>query len=403
MATVKLILERSNTLKDGSYSVVFQIIHRRARRLIYTPYKVQVDEFCSEKERVIFISNEMKNKSQVNIITRKINKQRKSINSHILELERRGVEYHVEEISSRYRIEHDSLSLLGYFDMLIERKQEMSRLGTMKSYKSTRASLSKFLNRSHARISDVDFTFVREYEQYLISSGITTNTICFYLRNFKSVYNQAVIDGFPLPEKMPFKYVQAKAQKTTKRALDREDLIRIRDMDLSSYETLTFARDIFLFSFYSRGMAMVDILHLTRENTKKRILSYRRKKTNQYIEMSLTKELLHLIEKYKGDSEYLFPILNSTDPHRLRRLGQSFLNKTNRHLNKIGEILELNIELTTYVARHSWATQAKQRGVAISVISEGLGHTSEKTTQIYLKAFERSTLDKLNGEISSLL
>ena len=403
MATVKLILERSRALKDGSYSVVFQIIHRRVRRLIYTPYKVQIEEFCCHKERIIFISNEIKNKSQVNVITRRINKQRKSIDAHILELEQRGAQYHVDDIVSRYRLEHDSLSLLGYFDLLIERKHEMMRLGIMKSYKSTRSSLAKFIRCGHARISDVDFTFVREYEQYLIGSGVTPNTICFYVRNFKSVYNQAMIDGYLLTEKMPFKHVQAKMQKTIKRALDRDDLIRVRDMDLSKYERLTFARDIFLFSFYSRGMAMTDVLHLTHKNTEKGILSYRRKKTNQYIEMSLTKELSLLIEKYKSDSEYIFPVFNGTDPQELRKMTQSFLDRTNRHLKKMGKILKLDIELTTYVARHSWATQAKQRGVATSVISEGLGHTSEKTTQIYLKAFDRSTLDKLNDEISSLL
>jgi len=403
MATVKLILERSNVLKDGSYSVVFQIIHRRVRRLIYTPYKIQADEFDSKKERLFFISNEIKNKSEVSMINRRVNKQRRSINAHILELERRGANYHVGDIASRYRIEHDSLSLLGYFDLLIERKEDAKRLGIMKSYKSTRASVSKFLNYSHARISDVDFTFVREYEQYLIDSGVTPNTICFYIRNFKSVYNQAIIDGYPLPEKMPFKYIQVKTQKTTKRALGREDLIRVRDMDLSSRKILIFARDLFLFSFYSRGMAMVDILHLTHDNTQKGVLSYRRKKTDQYIEMALTKELCQLIERYESDSEYIFPVFKGTDTQELRKIAQSSLDRTNRHLKIIGNILELEIQLTTYVARHSWATQAKQRGVATSVISEGLGHTSEKTTQIYLKAFDRSALDELNDEISSLL
>ena len=403
MASVKLILERSKVLKNGSYSVVFQIIHRRTRRLIYTPYKVLSEEFNAKEERVIFISNEIKNKSQVNIITRRLNKQRKSINAHILELESRGIQYNVEDIVSRYRIENDSLSLLGYFDLLIKRKHEMMRFGIMKSYKSTRSSLAKFLNYEHTRISDVDFTFVRQYEQYLVGSGITPNTICFYVRNFKSVYNQAIVDGYSLTEKVPFKHVQAKMQKTIKRALDREDLIRVRDLDLGSYKTLTFARDIFLFSFYSRGMSMIDILHLTQKNTEKGILSYRRKKTNQYIEMSITKELSYLIDKYKNDSEYLFPVFNGADSQELRKMAQASLDKTNRHLKKIGKILQLDIDLTTYVARHSWATQAKQRGVATSIISEGLGHSSEKTTQIYLKAFDRSTLDELNDEISSLL
>ena len=402
MATLKLILERSSVRKDGSYSVVFQIIHRRVRRLVYTPYKVMPEEFNAAKERVAFVSTEIKSKSEVNIINRKINKQRKSLDSHILELERRGVSYHVADITSRYRIETDSLSLLGYFDLLIVRKQELTRFGTAKSYGSTRSSVAKFLNHNHARISDVNFAFVRDYENYLIVSGVTANTICFYMRNFKSVYNQAIIDGYRVSENMPFKYIQSKIQKTTKRALSRDDLIRIRDMDLGGNETLTFARDLFLFSFYSRGMSMINILHLSHRNLEGGLLNYRRKKTNQYIEMSLTKELSNIIERYRSGGEYLFPVLRGSSPSELRKSAQSSLDRTNRHLKKIGKILELDIELTTYVARHSWATQAKQRGVAISLISEGLGHTSEKTTQIYLKAFDRDLLDEVNDEISSL-
>ena len=318
-------------------------------------------------------------------------------------MECRGVEYHVGDIISRYRIEHDSLSLQGYFDLRIKYKESTNKIGIMKSYKSTLASISTFLCYKHARISDVNFLFVRNYEQFLIDRGITANTICFYVRNFKSVYNQALIDGYTLPEKMPFKYVQSKIQKTTKRALNKAELIGIRDIDLNNREALMFSRDLFLFSFYSRGMAMVDILHLTHANTKDGILSYRRKKTNQYIEMALTKELRQIIDRYKSDSEYVFPVFKSSEPQELYRAVQCALYRINRHLKIIGNMLELDIKLTTYVARHSWATQAKHRGVATSVISEGLGHNSETTTQIYLKAFDRSILDELNDEISSLL
>ena len=396
MSTVKLILERSRVLNDGSYPVVFQIIHRRARRLIYTSYRISEQEFDATKEKVLFISNELKCKCDVDSMNNKIKKQRKCINTHIEELERRVGSYVVADITSRYRIENDSLSLMRYFDLQIIRKQGMDKLGTIRAYSYTRNSIAKFINYRHVRISDVNFAFITEYEHFLIKSKLSINTICFHMRNFKSIYNKAIIDGYPLPDKHPFKYVQTKHQKTAKRALDKNNILRNR-------EILELSRDMFLFSFYSRGMAMVDMVYLTRRDITNGVISYNRQKTSQRIEMAVTDDLLDIIEKYQSDSDYIFPILKGTGSKELYRQYRLSVERTNRHLKEIGRILKFETPLTTYVARHSWATHAKKIGISTSIISEGLGHTSEKTTQIYLKAFDRSTLDKANEKITRFI
>ena len=403
MATVKLILEKSQPLKNGTYALVFQIIHRRSKKLIYTPYKIFFDEFDTQKGQIIYLSDDIKNKDEVASANRAIKKQRKSIESHILELGKRGIEYKVGDISSRYRIANDELSLLGYFDFQISRKLEQQNMGSYKTYRSTRASIAKFLGHKHARISDIDFAFVRDYEEFLINNNVSANTICYYIRNFKSIYNQSSVDGYTLPDKHPFKYVKSKPEKTTKRALDRDSLIRIRDMEFPpKRKILELARDLFLFSFFSRGMSMIDILHLTNKNIKNGVLSYRRKKTNQYLEMIINNEMKNIIDKYKNDSDYIFPILKGDDVLELRRLSLASLDRTNRHLKEIGVMLGLSIDLTTYVARHSWATEAKNRGIPTAVISEGLGHTSEKTTRIYLKSFNNSVIDLANESVINL-
>ena len=400
MTTVKLILERSRVLNDGSYPVVFQIIHSRARRLIYTPYRIYEQKFDVVNERVLFISNEVRCKNDVCSMNRKIKEERICINGHIEELVRIGSTYVVADVISRYRIFNDSFSLLGYYDLQIVRKREIGKLGTVRAYTYTRTSVANFINFRHVRISDVDFSFISDYERFLINSKISANTICFHMRNFKSVYNQALIDGYPLPDKCPFKYVQVKLQKTVKRALDKSNILLIRELNLADRDILKLSRDLFLFSFYSRGMAMVDMVYLTHRNIHNKVIVYNRLKTNQRLEVAITDDMLDIINMYKSDSDYIFPILNSDDPKELYRQYRLSLERTNRHLKEIGNMLNFESPLTTYVARHSWATHAKKIGVSMSIISEGLGHTSEKTTQIYLKAFDRSTLDKANEKIT---
>ncbi len=403
MATVKLILERGRILKSGTYPIVFQIIHRRSKKLIYTPYRVDEREFNREKEQVVFITDDIRTKKEISAINSSIKNQRKCIATHILELDCRGCDYVVSEIVSRYRIENDTLSFLGYFDAQIQRKQEMNKDGTVRAYKYTRGSICKFMNYRHVRISDITPAFISEYERYLVKSEISANTICFHIRNFKTIYNQAIIDGYPTPDSHPFRYVQTKQRKTIKRALDRKNIVRIKELNLDNKLGLRLARDLFLFSFYSRGMAMVDMVFLTREKIKHRVMTYYRQKTSQCIEVAIIDELDEIINRYKDDSNYVFPILRDVSQVEHYRYYRLSVERTNRHLKKIGAMLELELPLTTYVARHSWATHAKMLGVSLSVISEGLGHTSENTTRIYLKAFDRSELDKANRQVAKLL
>ena len=197
--------------------------------------------------------------------------------------------------------------------------------------------------------------------------------------------------------------MQTKQRKTIKRALDRRNIIRIKELNLDNKLGLQLARDLFLFSFYSRGMAMVDMVYLTHEKIKNRVITYHRQKTSQCIEVAIIDELDEIINRYKDDSDYVFPILRDVSQVERYRYYRLSVERTNRHLKKIGAILGLELPLTTYVARHSWATHAKKLGVSLSVISEGLGHTSENTTRIYLKAFDRSELDKANRQVAKLL
>ena len=393
------MLNTSRSLKDGSYPLVFQIIHRRKKKLIYSPYKLFLTEFDEKNQKVRITSDSTKPLKEIRSINNAIVRQRKDIEKHIEELEKKKEIYTVEDILFRYRTEHNPLSLLNYIDSQILRKRQLGKDGTAAAYQSTRTSIATLIGQREFSIRDLNSAFLREYEQFLRCRSVCNNTICFYMRNLKSLYNQAIADGHQLPKENPFKNIHVTPRKTVKRALSKELLRRMVELDFTHKKHLELARDIFLFSFYSRGMSFIDIIFLKRP---KSMIDYHRKKTNQSLHISLTPQLVGLIEKYRSESEYVFPILDPNSPIALYKQYRLALERVNRNLKQIGNLLELEINLTTYVARHSWATQAKKGGAPIAVISEGLGHTSEQTTRIYLKEFDQRVVDELNETVSRL-
>lgn len=175
-------------------------------------------------------------------------------------------------------------------------------------------------------------------------------------------------------------------------------------MDLSASPTLDFARDMFLFSFYTRGMSFVDIAYLRKKDLSKGILSYRRRKTGQQLFIRWEKCMQEIADKYvTKHSEFMFPIINLRVKTDMRKQYINMGNKVNKSLKIIGNILMQPRPLTMYVARHTWASVARSKNVPISIISEGMGHDSEKTTRIYLASLDNIAVDKANSLILRLL
>ena len=286
--------------------------------------------------------------------------------------------------------------------VLSRQKVELSRQGTAAAYRSTRSSLLHFTGQEKVAVSEVNAAFVRAYEKYLLKSGVCRNTVSFYMRNLRAIYNQAILDGEMEPSANPFQHVQTRPAKTVKRAMSRDHIRRLMQLPLEDAPELDFIRNLFMFSFYARGMSFVDMVFLKKENVKCNFIEYYRHKTQQLIRVSLTDQLKDIISRYQSDSDYIFPVIDESSdllPYRQYRLA---LGKAERRLKQLGQRLGYEVELTTYVARHSWATQAKECGIPVSVISEGLGHTSEKTTRIYLKEFDQRVLDECDQLVAQL-
>ena len=244
----------------------------------------------------------------------------------------------------------------------------------------------------------MDSELMTAYETYLKSIDICPNSISFYMRNLRAIYNRAV-DKELTVQRHPFKHVYTGIDKTIKRAVPLNVIRQIRDLDLSLYPVMDYARDIFMFSFYTRGMSFVDMAFLKKKDLQNGILSYRRHKTHQQLFIKWEKPMQELIDKYDTTvSPYLLPIIKCNGKDE-RRQYKNEAHRINNNLKKIGKRLGLGIPLTTYVARHGWASIAKSKNIPIATISEAMGHDSETTTRIYLASLDTSVVDKANSLI----
>ena len=242
---------------------------------------------------------------------------------------------------------------------------------------------------------------VERYERWLRARGVTTNTVTFHLRNLRAVYNRSVKKRFiPASFPNPFFHLTVRQTVTRKRALSRETIKRICTADLSAlHPKYSLARDIFMFSFFTRGMSFVDMVYLRSSDIHDGVLTYARHKTGQMLSMRIEPQLQHIIDRYSNASPYILPILAKDDSYDNYRQQQRELNK---FIRKIGVLLNIPEPLTFYVARHSWATLARDCGTPLTVISAGMGHTSERTTRIYLAQLDHNIIDKANRKIIDL-
>ncbi|MDE5673920.1 MAG: site-specific integrase, partial [Muribaculaceae bacterium] len=289
-------------------------------------------------------------------------------------------------------------TLFNFMDNIISRLKQKGKHRTAETYKATLNSFRKFRNDKDLMLDSLSSEIMEAYEAWHQQRGITPNTISFYSRILRAVYNRAVEEDI-IDNRNPFRHVYTGIDKTVKRALPLILIRRIKTLDLSPSPALDFARDMFLMSFYLRGMSFIDMTYLRKTDLRNGYVTYRRRKTGQRLMIEWTDEMQLIIDKYPANtSDYLLPIIRNTstsERYAYRNVGYNI----NHNLKIIAGMVGITIPLTLYVARHSWASAAKAKGVPLSVISEGMGHESEKTTRIYLASLDTSVVDKANSLI----
>lgn len=268
-------------------------------------------------------------------------------------------------------------SFVSYIDEEIRKLSNAGRNGTAQNYKAAMNSFTKFIRNENFPLSSFTEEIVQKYESWLRNRYLSRNTISFYMRQLRSIYNKAVKANLT-EQTFPFDNVYTGIDKTKKRAVDISVITKLIALDLSYSSSLCFARDLFLLSFYMRGMAFVDMAYLKHDNIKNGVIRYIRHKTDIMLEIKIEQCISDIINRYASKSKlgYLLPIITRTDAEKAYTQYKNKRSYYNKLLKKISQLIGPDILLTSYVSRHSWATIARNMNISLAVISAGMGHLS---------------------------
>ncbi len=396
MATIKVKLRPSKVVGKAGV-IYYQITHNRTSRQITTRLRVSPSDWDTDEEKLV---SSAPNRS---MIQNRIDSDVVLLRRVISDLDAYGVGYSVSDVINRYKSPKCHILLLDYMRAQVEQLRANHRLGTAKNYEKTMCSLSAFLGDVRLPLSALTEQVIIDYNAFLVQRGLVRNSVSFYMRVLRAIYNKAVRQKL-IVQQHPFTEVYTGIDRTRKRAVSETIITQLYRLELESGTPLALCRDMFIFSYCTRGMAFVDIAYLKKTNLQNGIICYARRKTGQLLSVRIEPSIQRIIDRYAdSDSPYVFPILNSLDSTEAYEQYQIALNTHNRLLGRLSEMLGCGCKLTSYTSRHSWATAARNHNVPISIISQGMGHTSEKTTQIYLTMLENSVIDDANkGIISGL-
>ena len=370
MATVKVRLGLPS--EEGRHGTVFyQVTHRGMTRQIMTPVRLAAEDWDASGCRVVA--------EGMQSLQDRIDSGLVRLRLIIKHLDGLRKDYSVDDIIYRYESGKECASVLSFMDARIAELTAAGRQGTARNYIRARNSLAQYLGPADVTFVSITKDFVSGYGAFLQRRGLVRNSI-----SFSDVYTGV--------------------DRTRKRAVGETVVSRLFRLDLSRSASLTLARDMFLFSYCTRGMAFVDMAYLRKDDIRGGSIHYVRRKTGQPLCVRMEPCIRQIVDRYADRSEvYVFPILKTEEPAKAYSQYQVALNYYNRQLKQLGRMLHLDSGLTSYVARHSWATAARNHNIPVSVISAAMGHQSEKTTQIYLAMLEDSVIDSANQEIISCL
>ncbi len=398
MTTVKVTF-RASSVPSREGTLFYQVIHKRVPRQISTKYKLLPKEWDKQHTKVLLPPNAGQSRlSYLLAIQRQIETDTARLKSIVARLERTGLPYTANDVVRLYLNPYEAGDVSSFAWTLIQQLKQIGKTRTAERYTVIMNSFERFAGEKEILLDEIDSTLMMKYETFLKARGICPNTSSYYMRGLRAIYNLAVEKGMAV-QRNPFKHVYTGIDKTVKRAVPMKTIRRIQDLNLTLFPQMDFARDIFMFSFYTRGMSFIDIAFLKKKNLQNGILSYRRHKTNQQLFIKWEEPMQEIINKYNTtETPYMLPIIKdiNTDEWQQYKNASHFVND---NLKKLGRHLGLTIPLTSYVARHAWASIAKSKNIPISTISEALGHDSENTTRIYLASLDTSVVDAANSLI----
>jgi hypothetical protein len=379
MASVKFYLDKRSKKKDGTYPLKISITHKRKYILLSTGISIDSEQWNEQLGKIIQHPNKL-------FMNNYIEHQKMDIETELLQMRSNG---EIETISEKDLRKKFQDKISGnvevnanplFFDCFKTFADNKSNPRTRENYLYTLSKIKDFSdNAEQLQFEDITYIWLKDFDEYL-SKGSGINSRSIHLRNIRAVFNEAL--KYDITTLYPFRKFRIKNEETAKRSLTVEELIRIRDFPCKEYQKKYI--DIFMLTFYLIGINTIDLCNL-KEITHGRI-EYKRAKTNKLYSIKIEAEAAEIIKRYNG-KEYLLNIMDRYTNYK------DYAHRLNNNLQKIMP------SLTTYWARHTWATIAHKIGIPKDTISLSLGHEFGcKTTDIYID-YDMDKVDEANRKV----
>jgi integrase/recombinase XerD len=400
MATsIKLIMKKK-ARSDNTFPIMLQIIKDGKSKLISTGINCLDVDWDGAQLKKCHQNFQKRNL----ILSNAKNKALKIIDEFISD----EADYTLIDFEAKFKGNkiNSKTTVFEHFEATIALMNTSGRTGNARSYKDTRNSFFSFHQDKDLSFKNLNVGLLERYEAHLRSRSNQDSGIAFRMRSIRSIFNSAIRNGIVKQEYYPFdKYKISKLKgKGLKRALSRDEIKKILDVDINERPDLIDAKNYFIFSYFCRGINFVDTMKLTKDCIQGENIEYKRSKTKGRFVIKILPPVQAVLDYYTSNNsmtDYIFPILlkNDLTPIQIENRKHKTLSKFNKDLKELAKLAEVDKNVTSYVIRHSFATNLKQLGVATDLISTSLGHSNLEITQSYLKEFENSVIDEANEKL----
>ncbi|RZK26564.1 MAG: hypothetical protein EOO43_02440 [Flavobacterium sp.] len=401
MVHLKVILDTRRIKSDGTFPIVYRIIN------VKDVYRMPAGISVKEEQWDITKSQLKTTHPNYSTLSLAINKRFYEIQKAIMQLDDNR-DFSYDALKVKLSITPVKivpiLTFESYANTIVEEFLAVKRTGNALVYKTAINRVVAYADNPVLQLKDIDFSFLDGFQNKLLREGMRKNTIGNYLRSIRAIFNKAIKAKVISRDLYPFSDIPIKTEKTAKRAITISELVKVYQFPKRPNSPEWHAANYFFLSFALRGISFTDMAYLTKANIYKGYVTYKRRKTGKLYKIRLAPMALKILAYYEqSDSKYLIPIFSNDtteDSIAATKITRQWIKTTNKYLKRIAVMCQVEIEITTYVSRHTWATIARRIGFAIELISQALGHDyGNKMTNIYLEDFDQVVIDKMNNKV----
>ena len=400
MVSVKIFLDARYKKKDSTHPLKLRVGLNREAYLINLGFSISSKDWDENGQKIKASCKTVENITRLNSI---LAKEKQKVLEILIKLQDEGKldTLSLEDLKNFVTQKHTETMILAFGEEIIAQLRQAQKHGNARVYENMVQSVRTFAKGKDLPLKQVTYAWLKKYEAWYLSKGNSVNGLSVGLRTLRALFNRAIKQKLLSKEHYPFTDYSIKNERTRKRAISGADLELLKQFEPKTIRQQR-AKDFFFLSFYLMGASFVDVAFLKVKNIMAGRIEYKRQKTGRLHSIPISAPLQALLDKYlpgKGKEDYILNVIKSDDPRKQVINVRDELFRVNKSLKEIGELCGIEATLTSYVARHSYATIAKYKGVPTAIISEALGHTSEGVTQVYLDSFDKEVMDKYHNMI----